>query len=543
MIGMQGQGVSRGIAAGPVHFIRSRTGDIEKRKGSGVQAELDRLDRAFKAASRQMQELAEQCRRENRQEAADLLETHALLMEDEDYLGRIRELIRSEECAAEYAVHAAGEEFAAQLEQMDDGYMKARAVDIRDVSGRLTDSMNGTESGTIEINTPVVLAADDLTPSQTIQLDSRTILGFATKNGSVSSHTAILARAMGIPAVCGLGDDLSEKHDGKYICLDGETGQLIIDPDEETLSKFRKKAHEQAETRRELEELIGQKDITADGREIMLYCNIASPDDIAAVHQNDGQGIGLYRSEFLFMNERDLPGEERQFEAYRAAAEAMKGKRVIIRTMDIGADKQAGNFHLKKEENPALGMRAIRISLTRPEIFRQQLRALYRASAYGKISIMFPMISSLWEMRECRRMCREAADELERAGIPCDREMEIGVMIETPAAVLIADELAREADFFSVGTNDLTQYLLACDRQNGDLNRFYDPHHPSVLRAIRMAADAAHAAGIWIGVCGELAGEPEMIHRLLDIGVDELSVAPSMVLPVRRGIRRFTGKH
>ena len=421
---------------------------------------------------------------------------------------------------------------------MDDAYMQARAADIRDVSQRILNNLMGVVEGGIDSEEPIILAADDLAPSETIQLDKSKILGFVTQGGSSNSHTAILARTMGIPAICGLGDALKAEYAGRVAYLDGETGSVVLDPDELTHAQIREKYNKQQEMKEILATMKGQEDVTLDGKKINVYCNIGSPEDVAAVLNNDGQGIGLFRSEFLYLAANDYPTEEEQFQAYKAVASAMGGKRVIIRTLDIGADKQVDYFDMKKEENPALGVRAIRICLNRPEVFKPQLRALYRASAYGKVAIMFPMITSVWEVKECKRACQSVMKELTAEGIPFDPETEIGIMIETPSSVFIAEDLAKYVDFFSVGTNDLTQYTLACDRQANDLGKFYDPHHPAVLRALKMAADAAHNAGIWIGICGELGADLSLLPTFLALGIDELSVTPNAVLPLRAAIRK-----
>jgi len=542
MILLKGQGVSPGMVSGPLYFLGRRGNAPLARESMGAEAELSRFTRARQAAVDQLHALAERSRASAGDEAAVLFETHAMLAEDEDFEKCVRELIEGENRSAESALREAGEQFASLFDKMEDGYMRERAADIRDVTERMIGHLLGTTDRKIDSEVPVILAADDLAPSETVQLDKRLILGFATRMGSGSSHTAILARTLGIPAVCALGDSLREDYAGQKAWLDGETGQMILEPDERTLSAFSDKQMKRQEMRRTLEGMRGKEDVTLDGRRINLYCNIASPEDIPAVLENDGQGIGLFRSEFLYLSSDDYPDEERQFCVYRDVAARMNGKPVIIRTLDIGADKQADYFGIKREENPALGLRAIRICLNRPEVFRPQLRALYRASAYGRIAIMFPMIASLWEVRECKRACQRVMAELEQEGIPFRRETELGVMIETPASVLIAGELAREVDFFSVGTNDLTQYMLACDRQQGDLERFFDPHHPAVLRALKLAADAAHDAGIWIGVCGELAADLSLLPTFLAIGVDELSVTPPAVLPLRMEIRKSIAK-
>lgn len=535
MILMQGTGVSRGVAKGKVHFVR-RTGKAAEKSGAGVEAETMRFRQAQQQTVRQLRELAVRGRETAGEEAAALFETHAMFVEDEEYEDCILGMIRNENCSAGYAVQAVGERFAGRFAAMDDSYMQARAADVRDVSDRMAANLAG-DGEAMEPDEPVILAGDDLTPSETIRLDRRKILGIVMRSGSAESHTAILARAMGIPAVCGVGEALKQEYAGRMVYMDGEAGQAVLEPDEPTKAALEEKYRKQREMKRRTEAMVGLEDITPDGRRIDICCNIGSPDDVADVLANDGRGIGLFRSEFLYMAGKDYPGEEEQFRAYRAAAEAMAGKRVVIRTLDLGADKQADYLNLKKEENPALGMRAIRISLNRPEVFRTQLRALYRASAYGRIAIMFPLITSVWEVRECRRICRQVVAELEAEGVACNRDAEVGIMIETPAAVMIADELAKEADFFSVGTNDLTQYMLACDRQGADMGRFFEPRHPSVLRALKMAAEAAHAAGIWIGVCGELAADEEMLPEFLAMGIDELSVSPTQVLPLRMAVR------
>ena len=534
---LQGQGVSKGIEQGPIYFYRRSQTVIRPDKAADPQLQRERLARAMEQTAGQLEQMAELAREQAGDGAAELFETHAMFLEDEDYTGAMEELIAEGYCA-EYAADQAGEQFAAMLAGMDDPYMQARAGDIKDVTGRILNNLMGVVEGGIDSDVPVILAADDLAPSETIQLDKRKILAIATQGGSGNSHTAILARTMGIPAVCGLGAGFNESYHGKQAYIVGETGQVIFDPDDETLQSLRLRQEQQAQRRELLRSMVGQEDVTLDGRKIKLYCNIGSPEDVDAVLANDGRGIGLFRSEFLYLAAEDYPTEEEQFAAYKQVAAAMKGKRVIVRTLDIGADKQADYFQLNKEENPAMGLRAIRICLNRPQVFRTQLRALYRASAYGKIAIMFPMIASVWEVKECRRACQKVMEELTAEGVPFDPDTEIGIMIETPAAVFIAPELARLVDFFSVGTNDLTQYTLACDRQCNDLGKFFDPHHPAVLRALKMTADAAHEAGIWVGVCGELGADLELLPTFLAMGIDELSVSPTAVLPLRAAIRK-----
>ena len=538
MITIQGKGVSKGIAKGPLYFFQRSDTTVTLKVVSDIEAEKARLAVAQEQSIRQLNALAEKCQEDAGEEMAVLFETHAMFVEDEDFVECITSLIDEESCNAEHAVEQAGIQFAAMFAAMDDAYMQARAADIKDVAKRILNNLLGVVDGGIRSDVPVILAADDLAPSETLQLDKSKILGFVTMGGSGNSHTAILARTMGIPAICGAGEALAEGYNGRVGYIDGETGQLIIDPDAMTQAALKEKYEKQQETKKLLETMKGQEDITLDGKKMLLYCNIGSPEDVAAVLANDGQGIGLFRSEFLYLSASDYPTEDEQFEAYRSVADAMNGKRVVIRTLDIGADKQVDYFDMKEEENPALGVRAIRICLNRPEVFRTQLRALYRASVYGKIAIMFPMITSVWEVKECKRACMSVMKELEAEGIPYDKDTELGIMIETPSSVFVAEELAKLVDFFSVGTNDLTQYTLACDRQANDLGKFYDPHHPALLRAIKMAADAAHKAGIWIGICGELGADISMLPTFLAMGIDELSVSPSAVLPVRAAIRQ-----
>ena len=538
MITIQGKGVSKGIAKGSLYFFQRPDTTVALKAVTDVESEKARLAAAQEQAIQQLNALAEKCQEDAGEEMAVLFETHAMFVEDEDFVECITSMIEEESCNAEYAVDQAGIQFAAMFAAMEDAYMQARAADIKDVAKRILNNLMGVVAGGIDSDVPVILAADDLAPSETLQLDKSKILGFVTMGGSGNSHTAILARTMGIPAICGTGDAMADIYNGRTAYIDGETGQMIIDPDAMTLAVLKEKYEKQQETKRLLENMKGQEDVTLDGKKMLLYCNIGSPEDVSAVLANDAQGIGLFRSEFLYLSTSDYPSEDEQFEAYRAVAAAMNGKRVIIRTLDIGADKQVDYFGMKKEENPALGVRAIRICLNRPEVFRTQLRALYRASVFGKIAIMFPMITSVWEVKECKRACQSVMKELETEGIPYNPDTELGIMIETPSSVFVAEELAKLVDFFSVGTNDLTQYTLACDRQANDLGKFYDPHHPALLRAIKMAADAAHKAGIWIGICGELGADISMLPTFLAIGIDELSVSPAAVLPVRAAIRQ-----
>ena len=537
MITIQGKGVSAGVGVGPLYFYRRATVEIHNTTVEDTDAEWHRFKGAQTGAVEQLGVLAEQARAEAGDEAAMLFETHQMMAEDLDYEEAIEDLILNQKLNAEAAVSQVAEQFAAMFASMDDTYMQARAADVQDVSQRIIGILCGVVQGGIASDVPVLLAADDLAPSETIQLDKSKILGFITAGGSGSSHTAILARTMGIPAIVGMGDALKPEYEGRQAIADGSTGALVIDPDDETRDRLLKKREEQQRLQRLLETLKGQENVTKDGKTVRIYCNIGSPEDVHAVQVNDGGGIGLFRSEFLYLNTKDYPTEDEQFNAYKQVLSDMDGKEVIIRTLDIGADKQIGYFDLPKEDNPAMGMRALRICLNRPEIFRVQLRALFRASAYGKLGIMFPMVTSVWEVREAKRMCEEVKRDLKHEGIPYSDDVKIGVMIETPAAAVISDRLAKEVDFFSIGTNDLTQYTLACDRQNNDLGRFYNPHHPAVLRLIQMVTENAHKNGIWVGICGELGADLTLTETFLAIGVDELSVTPRAVLPLRNAVR------
>lgn len=532
-----GKGVSKGVAAGPISFYRRPSGEIPRHAVSDTAAELERFRAARETAKEQLAKLYDKALAEAGEDAAMLFEAHQMMLEDLDFVESIEGMIENDRVNAEAAVSDTGAQFAEMFAAMDDSYMQARAADIRDISARVIGILTGEGESGIVSDVPCIVAADDLAPSETVQLDKALILGFITAGGSANSHTAILARTMGIPAIISAGDALQPEMEGKYAIIDGQTGEAVIEPDDAERERLLKKQAKEKALKELLDQLKGKPNVTKDGRNVMVYCNIGSPADIDAVLQNDGGGIGLFRSEFLYLQGSDYPTEDEQFEAYKTVAERMGGKRVIIRTLDIGADKQADYFHLNKEENPAMGLRAIRICLTRPEVFRTQLRALYRASAYGKIAIMFPMITSVWEVQEIKRICRNIRAELAEEGVPMADKVELGIMIETPAAVMMSAELAREVDFFSVGTNDLTQYTLAVDRQGVGLDRFFDAHHPAVLRMIRMAAENAHKAGIWIGICGELGADAELIETFLSMGIDELSVSPSAVLPLRSAIR------
>ena len=537
MITIQGKGVSTGIGMGPLYFYRRTKTEIKTYTVEDVQAEWLRFKGAQAVAIDQLGELAEKARAEAGDDAALLFETHQMLAEDLDYEESIQDLILNEARNAESAVSEVAGQFHDMFASMEDEYMRGRAADVKDVSSRILNILCGVVQGGIDSDVPVLLAADDLAPSETIQLDKSKILGFVTSFGSSSSHTAILARTLGIPSVVGLGDQLDPIYEGRHVVVDGGTGAVIIDPTEDVFADFVAKREEQMQQRALLETLKGQENITKDGKTIRVYCNIGAIEDVDAVKVNDGGGIGLFRSEFLYLNSSTYPTEEEQFEAYKAVLTGMGDKEVIIRTCDIGADKQIDYFELPKEENPAMGLRALRISLTRPAFFRTQLRALYRASAYGNLGIMFPMVTSVWEVRETKKLIESVKKELDAEGIPYSDHVEIGVMIETPAAAVISDRLAKEVDFFSCGTNDLTQYTLACDRQNNDLGRFYDPHHLSVVRLLKMVVENAHKNGVWVGICGELGADLEMTETFLAIGVDELSVTPRSVLAVRNKVR------
>ena len=536
MITIQGKGVSAGVASGPLYFYQRAKAEVARTAVSDVEAEWKRFQDAQAQAIEQLGELAEKARAEAGDEAALLFETHQLMAEDLDYVEAVEEAIKGG-LNAEAVVSDVRDQFAGMFAAMDDAYMQARAADVKDVSDRIIGILTGAVQGGIASDAPVILAADDLAPSETIQLDKSKILGFVTSGGSSTSHTAILARTMGIPAVIGVGGALKDEYAGREAVIDGGTGAIIVDPDEDTRAALLKRRDEQAKRQAMLNELKGKENVTEDGQTIRVYCNIGSPEDVPAVQENDGGGIGLFRSEFLYLGCDDYPGEDYQFEAYKKVLSDMEGKEVVIRTLDIGADKQIGYFHLPHEENPAMGNRALRVCLSRPEIFKTQLRALYRASAYGKLCIMFPMVTSVWEVREAKKLCEQAKAELTAEGVPYSESVQVGIMIETPAAAIMSDLLAREVDFFSCGTNDLTQYTLACDRQNSDLGRFFDPHHPAVLRLLKIVADNAHRNGIWVGICGELAADLDLTETFLAIGVDELSVSPRAVLPLRRKVR------
>ncbi|WP_334105378.1 phosphoenolpyruvate--protein phosphotransferase, partial [Muricomes intestini] len=531
MITITGKSVFGGVSIGRLSFYKRKQRVIKRTHVDAVEAECARFQEAKTTAAGQLKELYEKALADVGEANAMIFEIHQMMLEDLDYIESVENIIRTQEVNAEFAVAATADNFAQMFTAMDDAYMQGRAADVKDVSERVLNILCGVDEGIKQTEEPSIIAADDLAPSETVQLDKSKVLGFATMYGSANSHTAILARTMNIPAIIGLGEELSDKLDGQMAVIDGFTGSLYIDPDEETLALMQEKRREDLEQRALLEQLKGKENVTKSGQKINIYANIGNISDVGAVLKNDAGGIGLFRSEFLYLENNTFPDEEQQFAVYRQAAENMAGRKVIIRTLDIGADKQADYFGLDKEENPALGYRAIRICLTRTNIFKTQLRALYRAAVFGNISIMFPMIISMKEIEKIKEIIAEVQGELKAEGIPFREDVELGVMIETPASVMISRELAREVDFFSVGTNDLTQYTLAIDRQNSKLDAFYDPHHPAILAMIKMAAENAHAEGKWIGICGELGADLELTEEFLKMGLDELSVSPAMVLP------------
>ena len=537
MITICGKSVFGGVSIGKLMFYKRKDKVIKRTHVDNVDEEWTRFQKAKDTAVAQLKGLYEKALDDVGEANAMIFEIHQMMLEDLDYLESIENIIRTQEVNAEFAVATTADNFQKMFAAMDDAYMQGRAADVKDVSERVLDILCGVSAGMGEMNEPCIIAADDLAPSETVQLDKSKVLGFATMYGSSNSHTAILARTMNIPAVIGLGENLLQEYDGRDAIIDGFTGTLYIDPDEETMKEMQDKRAKDLEQKALLEQLKGKENVTKSGQKINVYANIGNVSDVGAVLKNDAGGIGLFRSEFLYLENSDFPTEEQQFSVYKQVAENMAGKKVIIRTLDIGADKQVDYFGLDKEDNPALGYRAIRICLTRPEIFKTQLRALYRAAVYGNISIMFPMIISVKEVLRIKEIIAEVKEELKNEGIPYKEDVELGIMIETPASVMISRELAKEVDFFSVGTNDLTQYTLAIDRQNSKLDEFYDPHHPAVLAMIKMAAENAHAEGAWIGICGELGADLELTEEFLKMGLDELSVSPSMVLPLRKRIR------
>ena len=537
MITIEGKSVFGGVSIGKLMFYKRNEKVIRRTHVDDVDAEWKRFEEAKNTAIDQLKDLYDKAIEDVGEANAMIFEIHQMMLDDLDYLESIEGIIRTQSVNAEYAVSTTADNFAQMFASMDDAYMQGRAADVKDVSERVLDILCGVSNGTREMTEPCIVAADDLAPSETVQLDKEKVLGFATMYGSSNSHTAILARTMNIPAVIGMGEALNPKYDGEMAIIDGFTGTIYVDPDEETLAKMQEKRAKDLEQKELLNQLKGKENVTKSGQKINVYANIGNVSDLGAVLKNDAGGVGLFRSEFLYLENSTYPTEEQQFAAYKQVVESMAGKKVIIRTLDIGADKQVDYFNLAKEENPALGYRAIRICLTRPEIFKTQLRALYRASVYGNLSIMFPMIISVKEVRKIKEIIEEVKAELREEGLPFKEDVELGIMIETPASVMMSRELAKEVDFFSVGTNDLTQYTLAIDRQNLALDEFYDPHHPAVLAMIRMAAESAHAEGKWIGICGELGADVTLTETFLKMGIDELSVAPGMVLKVRQKIR------
>lgn len=539
MVRIYGKGASKGVTAGTLYFFKRNECKVEKRYAPDSEEELKRFEAARRTALAQLSDLYYKVLEQVSEGTAVLFRAYQMMLEDEEFTGRVHENIFAG-MGAEAAVQETYRFFERQFLLIDNDYMRARIADVKDVTDRVIRILCGTEPEEIVMEQPVILAADDLSPSELARLDPEYILGVVTAGGEMYSHTAILARTMGVPAIVRAGKRLTDEFAGKSVLMDGQTGELAIEPDGLTTRRLQKKRAKERAMQELMDRLKGKPDVTLDGQVMKVYCNISSPDDIDAVLANDGSGVGLFRSEFLYLQERSFPTEEQQFRAYRAAAERMGGRRVIIRTVDIGADKQVGYLRLDKEQNPAMGMRAVRLSLSRPEIFKTQLRALYRASAYGKIAILLPLIVSVWEVREAKRICREVQAELKAEGIGFNPDTELGIMLETPASVMISDQLAREVDFFSVGTNDLTQFTLAIDRQSYTLDRFFDSHHPAVLRLIQLAAYNAHQAGIWLGICGELAADISLTDTFLAIGVDELSVSPPSVLPLRSAIRSTT---
>ncbi len=529
----QGKSVFGGIAIGRISIYKKGEQQVKRTKITDVSAEIKRYEEAKQTAIEQLQGLYDKAVKEVGEANAAIFEIHQMMLEDDDYQDSVKNIIETQQVNAEYAVAITGDNFASMFAAMDDDYMRERAADVKDISERLISVLAGKNKEKVNSDEPVIIVADDLAPSETVQLDKDKILAFVTVHGSTNSHTAILAKTMNIPALIGTDMTLNDEIDGAMAVVDGFNGKFYINPDEETFSEMQKKLDEEIEKKKLLQTLKGRENITLDGQKIMLYANIGNIKDIALVRQNDAGGIGLFRSEFIYLESEDYPSENDQFNIYKTAAEMMAGKRVIIRTLDIGADKQADYFNLGHEENPAMGLRAIRICLTRPEIFKTQLRALFRASAYGKIAIMYPMIISVDEVRKIKEIVEEVKKELDEQNLEYG-EVEQGIMIETPAAVMMSDELAKEVDFFSIGTNDLTQYTLAIDRQNPSLDDFYDSHHPAILRMIKMVVDNAHKEGKWVGICGELGADTTLTKEFLAMGVDELSVSPGRILPLRK---------
>ena len=529
-----GKSVFGGIAIGKISVYRKNEQQLKRVRTEDTKGELARYEAAKAAAIEQLQELYQKALKEVGEANAAIFEIHQMMMDDGDYNESVENIIETQKINAEYAVAVTGDNFAQMFRAMDDDYMRERAADVKDVSERVLSILNGGQKGKVVTDEPVIIVADDLAPSETVQLEKDMVLSFVTVHGSVNSHTAILARTMAIPALIGTEElPLDDTVDGKLAVVDGLNGKIYVEPDAQTLEEMKKRRQAELEKKELLQLLKGKDNVTLDGKKIMLYANIGNIKDLATVIQNDAGGIGLFRSEFIYLEKDRYPTEEEQFSIYKTAVETMAGKRVIIRTLDIGADKQCEYFKMDKEENPALGYRAIRICLTRPEIFKTQLRALFRASAYGNLAIMYPMITSLWEVKRIKEIVEEVKAELTAEQLEFGNPQQ-GIMIETPAAVMMSEELAKEVDFFSIGTNDLTQYTLAIDRQNPKLDKFYDAHHPAVLSMIRMTVENAHKAGIWAGICGELGADTSLTKEFLAMGVDELSVSPGSILPIRK---------
>ena len=532
----QGKSVFGGVAIGRIHIFSKGQQQVKRIKVQDTEAEKKRYREAVQTAITELQGLYDKALKEVGEANAAIFEMHQMMLEDEDFTESVENIIDSQSVNAEYAVASTGDNFAQMFASMDDEYMRGRAADVKDISERLVSVLNGASRQQMDADEPVIVMAVDLAPSETVQMDKDKVLSFVTTQGSVNSHTAILARTMSIPALIGVDMPLDAELEGKFAIVDGDNGTVYIDPSEDVLAQMQEKKEQAEEKKRLLQQLKGKETITKDGKKIKLYANIGNSKDLAMVLQNDAEGIGLFRSEFLYLEKEDYPTENEQFMVYKMVAETMAGKQVIIRTLDIGADKQCDYFNMDPEDNPALGYRAIRICLTRPEVFKTQLRALYRASAFGNISIMYPMITSVWEVKQIKKIVEEVKEELRAQNIEFG-EVAQGIMIETPAAVMISRELAKEVDFFSIGTNDLTQYTLAIDRQNPKLDDFYDAHHPAVLKMIHMVAQNAHAEGIWAGICGELGADLELTEQFLQMGIDELSVSPGRILPIRKIVR------
>lgn len=529
-----GKPVYRGIAIGKIQILKKEKKSVFRSRIEDVEQELARMESAVQEAARQLKQLYEKALLEVGESGAAIFDVHQMMLDDQDYQESIQNMIQTQQVNAEYAVAVTADNFADMFAAMDDAYMKERAADVRDISERLISILMETQSEEVSADVPTIVVAEDLSPSETVQMDKSRVISFVTRYGSANSHTAILARTMNVPAIIGLEYD--EQIDGKMAVVDGFKGELIVEPDEELLEEYEQKAAQEAAKKQLLLELKGKETVTLGGRQIRLYANIGGISDMQSVMQNDAAGIGLFRSEFLYLEQDHFPTEEEQFKVYRSVAETMAGKKVIIRTLDIGADKQIGYFGLDKEENPALGYRAIRICLKRTDIFKTQLRALFRASAYGNIGIMFPMIISVDEVKRIKKIVEVVKAELAEHEIPYG-DVELGIMIETPAAVMISEELAKEVDFFSIGTNDLTQYTLAIDRQNANLDDIYDSHHPAVLKMIQMTVENGHKGGAWVGICGELGADLTLTDTFVEMGIDELSVSPSCILPIRKKIR------